>query len=160
MEDIEMVDTWVQSPTPRANQQHGQATDDTYIRGISVIAIMKNNSVRIPWTSADKIVMVAHCARYELHLGNYDTLALIDLIQRLGLMRFAEDSTYRDVLIKKLGTALKYRLDHLARAGHVDITRRKPYEAVWKEYTRSWTAEGWDGREDREQEDLVELALV
>lgn len=71
-----------------------------HIRGVAVTNVMKDNTIRIPRSSTDKIAMSAHCARHELHLGNHDTLLMDDLIERLRMSEYCSDSTYRDVLTK------------------------------------------------------------
>lgn len=50
-----------------------------------MVDILRDTSIRITWTSRDRIQMAAHCARHELDLGNYEVVYIDDLIENLGL---------------------------------------------------------------------------
>ncbi|RSL52821.1 hypothetical protein CEP51_014988 [Fusarium floridanum] len=128
--------------------QINNVTDRHHIRGISVMDLIEDNAIRIPWLARDRILMASHCAKYKLNVGNCETLALDDLIERLGMLKYAKaDFSYQTVLTKKLKSALNHCLKRLASHGHVDLTTRKPYRAIWKPYTAAWGEDGWDGDE-------------
>ncbi|KAJ3535608.1 hypothetical protein NM208_g7068 [Fusarium decemcellulare] len=133
-----------------------KVTDALHIRGTSVVDVIQDNAVRIMWTQNDRKLWTAHCARHKLHLGNCDILYLDELIADMGLTKFCHDSSeYRDVVYKKLSRALPYLLRCLAKEGHVALKTRKPYKAVWKDYTEAWGKPSWSGDKSPHVENKV-----
>ncbi|KPM46398.1 hypothetical protein AK830_g58 [Neonectria ditissima] len=148
-EDVEMQDYDVDmlAQELETKLRLSNVTDGEHIRGVSVLDLIDNNALRIPWSHRDSILMASHAARHQLHKGNCGTLWIDDLIRRLGMDQHARDRTYRDVLVRKLTGALVYLFRRLSLQGHIVMTPRKPHAVVWKPHTRAWARDGWDGDE-------------
>lgn len=109
---------------------------------------MADSSIRIPWTWRDRITLASHAARHQLDKGTLATLHMDQLADRLGFGPYMSSGPYRDILVRKLSSALNYLLQRLHEQGHIIHKSTKPYNTTWKPHTRKWGDEGWDGNMD------------
>ncbi|KAF5004674.1 hypothetical protein FDECE_8839 [Fusarium decemcellulare] len=146
--DLTISDDDWDSRSSSRTKRRGKTTDRTHIRGVSVLDVMKNSSIRIPWEARDRIIFVSHLAKYQLNLDTCTAIHLDELLGRLGLRKYTGDLSYLKVLLKKLESALGWQLRRLHEAGHVQATFRKPCTARWRPYTQSWGEDDWNGDEN------------
>lgn len=69
----------------------------------------------------------------KFHKGSCGTLCMNERINRPGIAKYAS-STYRDVLVGELTSALVYLLERLNDQCRISLACQKTYASVWKSH--------------------------